>query len=115
MRLNLVWMVSKHVCMPYEDLLLVSNGVLVNKGTVRKMLKYLGPLQGFIIGLCLIIFNKKLSHMIQKTFEKFPQYEDGVKSLNIKFEMRPGYITVLGLIFILIAIVGYFEIIGEAP
>ena len=79
------------------------------------MLKYLGPLQGFIIGFCLIIFKEKVSQLIQKAFEKFPKYEDGIKSLNMKFEVRSSYIAVLGVIFALIAIAGFYEIIGGTP
>jgi len=77
------------------------------------MVKYLGPLQGIIIGLCLIIFKEKVSRFLQKAFEKFPKYEDGAKSLNMKFEVRPVYLTILGLIFILISIAGFFEIITQ--
>lgn len=75
------------------------------------MIEYLGPLQGLIIGLILIIFNEKASQFIQKAFEKFPKYENGVKSLNMKFDIRPIYVIILGLIFLLIAIAGFIEII----
>ena len=76
-------------------------------------MEYIGPIQGVIIGLCLIIFKEKVSQFLKKAFEKFPKYEDGAKSLNMKFEVHPRYITILGLIFILIAIAGFFEIIRE--
>ena len=79
------------------------------------MVKYLGPIQGIIIGLCLIVFRDRVRQFLQKAFEKYPKYEDGVKSLNMKFEVRPGYIIILGLIFIFIAIAGFFEIIGQNP
>ena len=79
------------------------------------MEKYLGPFQGLIIGLCLIIFKEKVSLFLQKAFKEFPKYKDGVKSLRMKFEVQPFYIMVLGLIFILIAITGFFEIIGQSP
>jgi len=74
------------------------------------MIQYLGPFQGFIIGLCLIIFRKKVSQFIQKAFEKFPKYEEGINSQNVKFEVRPIHITIIGLIFLFIAIAGFFEI-----
>lgn len=71
----------------------------------------MSPMLGFVIGLCLIMFKEKVSQFLRKVFEKFPKYEDGAKSLNMRFEVHPGYITILGLIFILIAIGGFLEII----
>ena len=76
-------------------------------------MEYIGPIQGFIIGLCLIIFKEKISQLLKKAFEQFPKYEDGAKSLNMKFKVHPGYITLLGLFFIFIAIAGFFEIISS--
>ena len=63
----------------------------------------------------MIIFKEKVSQLIQKAFEKFPKYEDGIKSLNMKFEVRSSYIAVLGVVFVLIAIAGFYEIIGGTP
>jgi len=88
-------------------------GDSLSKG--RKMIKYLGPFQGLIIGLCLIIFRKTVAQFLKKAFEKFPKYEDGAQSLNMKFEVRPSYLIVLGLFFILIALAGFFKIITQSP
>jgi hypothetical protein len=79
------------------------------------MIKYLGPLQGVIIGLCLIFFRKTVTQILQKAFEKFPKYEDGAKALNMKFEVRSGYIIILGFIFIIVALAGFFKIFTQSP
>jgi hypothetical protein len=77
------------------------------------MTEYLGPLQGIIIGLCLIIFRYKVSNFLQRALEKFPKYKSGVKSLNMRFDVHPSYLMILGIIFILVAIAGFFEIINN--
>jgi len=75
------------------------------------MVKYLGPLQGLIVGLCLIIFKEKISLLFQKAFEKFPKFEDGVNSLNMNLEVRSVHVMIIGLIFIAISIAGFWKLL----
>ena len=52
--------------------------------------------------------------MLQKSYEKFPKYEDGVKSLNMKFTIRPIFITILESIILIVSIVGIFQVVGNS-
>lgn len=76
----------------------------------KMMEQYWGPLQSFVIGILLIVFREKIATWIQKVFEKFPKYEDGVKSLNMKFSVKPVFIAILGAMYTLMAILGIVEI-----
>ena len=66
-----------------------------------------GPIQGFLVGLLLIVFRKIVAVYIEKAFKKFPKYEEGTKSLHYQYVVKPIYITILGGIFILIALGGF--------
>ena len=79
------------------------------------MIEYLAPVKGFLIGIFLIIFKENVSRFFQKAFEKFPKYGHGVASLNMKFGVRPCYIVILGLLFILVAVAALFETIVQMP
>ena len=74
------------------------------------MVKYLGPIEGLIIGICLIVFSKKVGLFLQKSFDKFPKYKDGVETFNIKFEVRPVFIVIIGFIFVAIGLAGFYSI-----
>jgi len=74
------------------------------------MMQYLGPIEGFIIGVLLIVYRNKVSNWLQKGFEKFPKYDDGVKALNMKFSVRPHFIIIMGVLFVLISISGFIAI-----
>ncbi|MCP3875588.1 MAG: hypothetical protein GY699_20845 [Desulfobacteraceae bacterium] len=74
-------------------------------------MEYLGPLQGLVTAFVLIIFRKKVSELIQKAFERFPKYEDGVKAMNVSFKVKPSHITIIALMFLFISILGFFEIL----
>ncbi len=54
---------------------------------------YPAPINGIIFGIVLIVFRKKICILLQKSFENFPKYEDGVKTLNIRFTIRPIFMT----------------------
>jgi hypothetical protein len=60
-----------------------------------------------IAGILAIIYRRKVSLFIQKAYEKFPKYEDGVKAFNINFSVRPGFITILAVIWILISLMSF--------
>jgi len=72
---------------------------------------YLTQINGIIFGLVLIIFRKQVSVFIQKGFEKFPKYEEGVKDFNIKFTVQPLYVSILGSLILAVSIFGLFTII----
>jgi hypothetical protein len=74
---------------------------------------FLTSINGIIIGIALIVFRKKVCVFLQKTYEKFPKYEDGIKTFNIKFTVRPFFITILGSIIIFMSIVGLIQVIGS--
>ena len=59
---------------------------------------------GILLGICLIIFREKISKFITNVYEKFPKYENGVKDLNLKFELRPIYIAFLGICVCIVSI-----------
>ena len=74
-------------------------------------MEYLGPLQGFITAIVLFIFREKVNVLVQKGFEHFPKYEDGVKSINVSFEVRPSHIVVISLMFLFISVLGFFTVL----
>ena len=63
-----------------------------------------------IFGILAIIYRQKVSIFIQKTYEKFPKYEDGIKACKISFTVRPVFITILAVIWILISLM---SLIGQ--
>jgi hypothetical protein len=71
---------------------------------------YLGPTQGFLIGVLLIVFRNKVAIYLEKIFIKFPKYRDGAKSLNYQYSVKPIYLVILGVIFILIAMGGFVSL-----
>ena len=68
----------------------------------------ISPLIGFIFGLFLIIFRKKVANYIQKSYENFPHYKDGIETFNIKFNVRPAYIIAIGITICLFSSIGLF-------
>ena len=60
-----------------------------------------------IAGILAIIYRRKVSLFIQKAYEKFPKYEDGVKTFKISFTVRPGFVTILAVIWILISLMSF--------
>jgi len=74
---------------------------------------YPAPINGIIFGIVLIVLRKKICILLQKSFEKFPKYEDGVKVLNIRFTIRPIFITVMGSLILIFSIIGLFQMIGS--
>ena len=75
---------------------------------------YPAPINGIIFGVVLIVFRKKVCMLLQKLFEYFPKYENGIKTLNMKFTIRPIFITILGGLIVLVSIVGLFQFIGNS-
>ena len=74
---------------------------------------YPAPINGIILGIVLVVFRKKVCELLQKSYEKLPKYEDGVKALNMKFTIRPIFITILGSLILIISIVVLFQGIGS--
>jgi len=58
-----------------------------------------------IVGILAIIYRRKVSLFIQKVYERFPKYEDGVEAFKINFSIRPVFITILAAIWILISLI----------
>ena len=63
-----------------------------------------------IAGILAIIYSRNVCRYIQKVYEKFPKYEDGVKAFKISFTVRPISITILAAIWILISLI---SLIGQ--
>jgi hypothetical protein len=68
-----------------------------------------GPIIGFIVGLSLIFFRRSISSFIEKTYKSFPQNKDAIKTYNIKFELRPAFVAILGAIISLFSLIGFFK------
>jgi len=62
------------------------------------MVSIIGPLISLIVGILVIIFRNKIGLYIQKSYESFPQYKDGVKTFKMKFSVKPAYIVIVGII-----------------
>jgi hypothetical protein len=75
---------------------------------------YPASINGIIFGVVLIVFRKKVCMLLQKTYENFPKYDNGVKALNMKFTIRPIFITILGGLIVPVSIVGLFQFIGNS-
>ncbi len=70
----------------------------------------LGPLKGIILGLLFIIFRNQVARGLTKFYQKFPEWEEGVKILNLTFSVKPVYITMLGAVIILVSIVALLQL-----
>lgn len=66
-------------------------------------------LGGVAVGIGLIVFRNSACALLQKSYEKFPKYEEGVKSVRIKFSIRPIFIIVLGIIVLMFSLVGLLQ------
>jgi hypothetical protein len=69
------------------------------------MVTLIGPLISFIVGILVIIFRKKIGLYIQKSYESFPQYKDGVQTFKMQFSVKPVYIIVVGTIICLFSFI----------
>jgi ABC-type lipoprotein release transport system permease subunit len=67
------------------------------------------PIIGVLLGLCIIFFRKKISIYIERFYKNFPQNKDAVETLNIKFEIRPIFIAILGAVLILMSVLGLIK------
>jgi hypothetical protein len=74
------------------------------------MKEYVGPIQGIVVGVLLIVFRDKVAIFLRKSVERFPKYKDGEKTFNLKYSIRPIFIIILGVLFILISCYGLFTI-----
>lgn len=77
---------------------------------IETITRYIGPPQGLLIGILLIILNKRVSHQLQALLEKFPKYD---KSIFKDFSIRPAFITITGIIYCLIAALGALELFQQ--
>jgi hypothetical protein len=69
------------------------------------MVTIIGPLISSIVGILVIIFRNKIGLYIQKSYENFPQYKDGVQTFKMKFSVKPVYIVVVGIIICLFSFI----------
>ena len=74
-------------------------------------MEYLGPLQGLLAAVILFVFKKKISEFVQKSFKRFPKYEDGAEAMNVSFEVRPSHIIIIASLFLFISIAGFLAIL----
>ena len=74
------------------------------------MMNFIRPTIGLILGILIIIFRKKICVYIEKLYNNFPIYKDGVKALNISFTVRPLFILVIGLLIIMFSLVSILSI-----
>ena len=70
-----------------------------------------GPCVGVLAGLVLIRFREPISIFLEKFYRKFPKYEDGIKTLNVRFEVRPVFVTSLGIIIILFSAISFLTLL----
>jgi hypothetical protein len=75
------------------------------------MINIARPGIGIIIGILIIIFRKKISRNIEKYYQRFPKYNEGVKSLKLKLSIRPLFIGAIGYILIFFSIYSFFYIV----
>ncbi len=70
------------------------------------MLNIIRPVIGVVLGVMIIIFSSQISRYITWAYQKFPKYKDGVDSFGIKFNIRPFFIGLIGLVIIVFSILG---------
>ena len=68
-----------------------------------------GPIIGFLFGLILIFFRRSIASFIEKTYKCFPQNTGAIKTYNIKFELRPVFLAILGVIISLFSLIAFFK------
>ena len=71
------------------------------------MAKFVGPVIGLALGIFIIIFRKNLSTFIEQFYNKFPKYEDGVKTFSLHFGIRPLFVGAFGLVIIVFSVVSF--------
>ena len=71
------------------------------------------PLISFIVGILSIIFRNKICLYVQKSYENFPQYKDGVQTFKMQFSVRPVYIVVVGIIICLFSFISLIASLVE--
>lgn len=69
----------------------------------------MGPIIGFLVGLGLILFRNAVSHFIEKAYKSFPQNKDAIKTYNIKFNVRPIFVAILGVIISFFSLIGFLK------
>lgn len=69
---------------------------------------FLGPIQGMLLGVLLVILRVAVATRIQALFEKFPVYEKKFSDFTVK----PKDISVLGVIFFSVAFLGFVRILN---
>lgn len=69
----------------------------------------LGPTIGFFVGVSIMLFRNVIVSFLEKSYEKFPRYDDGIKTLKFRFKIRPIFIVVLGLIISVFSIIGFMS------
>ncbi len=73
------------------------------------MKHFLGPTIGLFIGLSIILFRKIIAALLENSYEKFPKYNDGIKTFKIRFKVRPAFIAILGLLISVFSIIGFIN------
>ena len=74
------------------------------------MRQLLGPTIGFFVGVSIILFRRIIIAYLEKSYEKFPKYDDGVKTFDIGFKVKPIFVIVLGLIISMFSIIGFMNV-----
>ena len=75
------------------------------------MAKFVGPVIGMGLGIFIIIFRKNLSTFIERFYNKFSKYEDGVKTFNLQFGIRPLFVGAFGLVIIVFSVISFIVLL----
>jgi hypothetical protein len=75
------------------------------------MHKFAGPVIGIALGIFITIFRKNLSKFIERFYNKFPKYENGVKTFNLHFVIRPLFVGAFGLVIIGFSVISFIIIL----
>jgi len=64
---------------------------------------------GITQGVLLIIFRRKISIALEKTYQKFPSNKINEQFYELSYKVNPIYITILGVILIALGVIAMFQ------
>ena len=64
------------------------------------------PILGIIWGGLIIIFRNRLSVYLERFYNKFPKYKNGIKTFNLEFKIKPYFFGALGSVIIIYSVLG---------
>ncbi len=64
---------------------------------------------GIAEGVLLIVFRKKLSIALEKSFQKLSCNKINEQFYKLSYKVNPIYIAILGVIFIMIGVIAAFQ------